>query len=57
MKNKEILGEMIGAKDLLDMLDSTNSSVSALAKICKNIIEIQINQQEKIDSLLESLEK
>lgn len=57
MKNKEILGEMIGIKDLLDMLDTTNTSVSVLSKICKNIIEIQISQQEQINSLLETLEK
>lgn len=57
MKNKEILGEMIGTKDLLDMLDTTNTSVSVLSKICKNIIEIQISQQEQINSLLETLEK
>lgn len=53
---QEQVPEIIGVKDLLDMLGTTNNSVSTIANMLKKIIKIQLNQQKQIDEILNFIE-
>lgn len=44
--------EIIGIKDILDMLGVINKSIELLAQSVSQIIEIQNTQEEKINKLL-----
>lgn len=49
---QEQIPEIIGIKDLLDMLGTTNNSISTIADMLKKTIEIQLNQQKQIDEII-----